>query len=158
MRTYLTVAGLVLFVGSFFLPAYYGLSGYTCAETVFKEMKNIHLIDFQKGLLSQLFQVVTNLFFNFSNLLMMVLPILLLTKFRKRKIPAWLIVVQIVLLLNVLLWPIYHWIDELETLSEIESGYYVWLVSMCLILIASFKTRAWDVKKESQGGVLETIH
>ena len=141
MKINLTIGGFVLFIVSFFLPAYYGVSGYDCAEAVFKEMGDIHLIDFQKGVLMPLYQVTSYLFFNLSNTLMVVLPVLLLTMFRNRPIPTWVIVAQFVLLLNVLHWPVFHLIADEESISDIDIGYYVWLVSMCLVLAASWLSR-----------------
>ena len=64
------------------------------------------------------------------NLAMVVMPILLLTVFRKRAVPLGIVIVQGILLLHVLSWPI---MVLTGVGGSIQIGYYVWLLSMMII-------------------------
>ena len=124
MKTKLTILGICLFVVSFFLPAYESLTGYECAEFC-----ALYTFDLDVGEFAYYFP------FTFSNLAMVIMPILLLTKYRCAPVPKVIIVTQVILLLHVLSWLF------VERISLILIGYYVWLLSMIIILFVSIYTR-----------------
>ena len=74
--------------------------------------------------------------FNLSNLAMTVMPILLLTVFRKRAVPLGIVIVQGILLLHVLSWPI---MVLTGVGGSIQLGYYLWLLSMIIIFGISMR-------------------
>jgi len=137
MKTKLTIVGIILFVTSFFLPAFWHDYGYTCAWKCILELWNPNGI----GSIIYFFP------FTFSNLLMIILPIALLTKYRDNSVPKSIICIQAVLLLHVLSWLYFVarivFGDEVNFL-HIEVGYYVWLLSMVLILYAAIRSRKSD--------------
>jgi len=134
MKTKFTILGVCLFVISFFLPAFWHDYGYICAWKCILELWN------PKGIGS----IIYFFPFTFSNLLMLILPVALLTKYRDKPVPKSIICVQVILLLHVLSWfyfgPRIVFADEVN-FQHIEIGYYVWLLSMCLILGASLVSR-----------------
>ena len=82
--------------------------------------------------------------FNLSNLAMAVMPILLLTVFRKRAVPLGIVIVQGILLLHVLSWPI---MVLAGVGGSIQIGYYVWLLSMMIIFGISMRREPKPVLK-----------
>ena len=136
MKIGLTISGMVLFVVSFFLPAYYNIPGYECAQIVLTDIWGDESDQRNRFLVS-----VYYLAFNFSNGLMLALPVLLLIRFRAKPVPLWMVGIQFVLLLHVLSWPVIHLVESVEEFQEIKVGYYLWLLSMCLILVASVLSR-----------------
>ena len=127
MKTKLTILALCLFVISFFLPAYDVFDGGDCAALCAVEL-------FADDLGNDAYYFP----FTFSNLLMVVLPILLLTKYRRVTVPKPIIVIQIILLIHVV-----SWLFE-GGIKDIQIGYYVWLLSMVLILYVTIRSRKSD--------------
>ena len=81
--------------------------------------------------------------FNLSNLAMTVMPILLLTVFRKRAVPLGIVIVQGILLLHVLSWPI---IVLAGVGGSVLIGYYLWLLSMMIIFGISIRRESKPVQ------------
>ena len=133
----ITVVGFLLFVISFFLPAYQGgkdwSMGYQCAEFCAIEVWD------ELGDKEGLYVLLYYFPFTFSNLIMLILPLLLLTRWRNTAIPKCIIGLQIILLLHVLSWAGLPMTDG--GISAIKVGYYIWLLSMCIILYVTINSR-----------------
>ena len=118
----LTLLGLGLFGISFFLPSYeephFDGVGWECAMVCFDVLKEHDAGGFDFW------------YYGPFNLAMVVMPILLLTVFRKRAVPLGIVIVQGILLLHVLSWPI---MVLTGVGGSIQIGYYVWLLSMMII-------------------------
>ena len=121
----LTLLGLGLFGISFFLPSFktshFDGAGWECAKFCLEVLMN----DSPRELNFWYYGL-----FNLSNLAMVVMPILLLTVLRKRAVPFWIVIVQGILLLHVISWPIRVLIEGGGT---VRIGYYQWLISMIII-------------------------
>jgi len=135
MKTKLTITAFVLFVISLFLPAYEGGNGYQCAE--------LCAVDLYADNLGNRWYYFP---FTLSNLLMVVLPILLLTKYRKVTVPKPIIVIQVILLLHIVSWLF------VGGIKNIQIGYYIWLLSMVLILYVSIRSRKSDPLQNKGNG------
>ena len=124
---------LILFVVSFFLPAYhheYGeFSGYECALfcllVIWSDMTSAG--------------IAYHFPFSFSNIAMIVLVPLLATVFRRKRVPLFIKVIQVILIMHVLSWLVLS--IAYGTISEVRIGYYLWLGSMCMVLWCSLRRR-----------------
>jgi len=128
----LILLSLALFVVSFFLPAYqetyFNGLGWECAQVCLEMLK--------PG--SDEFNNPDRWYFgsfNLSNLAMSIMPILLLTVFRERGVPLSIVIVQGILILHVISWPVRVWLSDSN--GHILWGYYVWLISMIVIFTIS---------------------
>ncbi len=125
---------LILFVVSFFLPAYhheYGeFSGYECALFCL-------LIIIADGFGSA--DIAYHFPFSFSNIAMIVLVPLLATVFRRKRVPLLIKVIQVILIMHVLSWLVIR--IAYGQIGEVRIGYYLWLGSMCMVLWCSLRRR-----------------
>ena len=126
-RISLLVASCVLFVTSFFLPAYYDAYGYFCAYFCLTESLD-HW---------NLYEVIYYFSFTFSNIVMIVLPILLFTKWKRMKIKLYVIIIQFILVVHVVSWIFM----QINLEYGIQIGYYVWLGSMLMLLAITIAQR-----------------
>ena len=134
MKTKLTVLGICLFVVSFFLPAYDVLKGWECANFCVWDVFGIWNDDIESTVV-----IFYYFSFTFSNILMLMIPLLLLKRYQNRAIPKAIITTQVILLLHVISWFFQNAYDS--TLGDLRAGYYVWLLSMIVILCASLLSR-----------------
>ena len=130
MRTIITVTAILLFLLSFFLPALDDGSGFFCAKYC---AYDIWEASSDPGRILYYFP------FTFSNLLMLILPLLLLTRARNKAIPMGVIFIQAILILHVLSWLV---LSLKDGDTDIKIGYYIWLLSMCMILYVSIHSRS----------------
>ena len=134
-----TLLGWGLFGISFFLPSYkephFDGVGWECAVICFNVLKESGSGGFDFWYYGP---------FNLSNLIMAVMPILLLTVFRKKAVPLGIVIVQGILLLHVLSWPIMVLAD---VGGSIKIGYYVWLLSMMIIFGISMRREPKPVQE-----------
>jgi hypothetical protein len=133
---------LLLFVVSFFLPAchlsydeFWGsyddeFYGYECALFC---LFIIISEDFGSASIAYYFS------FSFSNIAMIVLAPLLATVFRRKRVPLFIKVIQVILIMHVLSWLVLNIAGG--TISEVRIGYYLWLGSMCMVLWCSLRRR-----------------
>jgi hypothetical protein len=125
---------LILFVVSFFLPAYYHEygkeSGYECALFCL-----FIIISGEFGSAGRAYYFS----FSFSNIAMIVLVPLLATVFRRKRVPLFIKVIQVILIMHVLSWLVFH-IGGLQ-IGDVKIGYYLWLGSMCMVLWCSLRRR-----------------
>lgn len=119
----LFIASLMLFIASAFLPAYTSDTGWDCAQVCVESILFLGSIKWPWG--------YYHFAFNFSNLFMVSVPIIYLIK-RNWRVPLFLRIIQLLLILHVISWPILN----LERLENIRIGYYLWLFSMILVFIA----------------------
>jgi hypothetical protein len=127
---------LILFVVAFFLPAYhheYGEpSGYECALFC--------LWGIWSDQVSADIAIVAYYFsFSVSNIAMIVLVPLLATVFRRKRVPLFIKVIQVILIMHVLSWLVLQIANG--TIGDVRIGYYLWLGSMCMVLWCSLKHR-----------------
>ncbi len=131
---------LILFVVSFFLPAYhpsydefYGsydeFYGYNCAFICLLAM----LVDWDFAEIAYYFP------FSFSNIAMIVLVPLLATVFRRKRVPLLIKVIQVILIMHVLSWLVL--IIASGEIGSVRIGYYLWLGAMCMVLWCSLRRR-----------------
>jgi hypothetical protein len=113
----LIIIFLLLFISSFFLPAFEDAPGISCAILCATDLLNDSWV-------AALYYGP----FTLSNILMLLLPVLLITWLRRRRVPRFLIIAQAVLLIHTASW---LFLTELNTIGI---GYYVWLASMLLML------------------------
>ncbi len=124
----LIIIGTLLFYISFFLPSYHTYLGYECAKLCsFDILEDLDLFNIE-------FYYYFS--FTFSNIMMIILPILLLSRYRNAPTPLYLCIIQVILLLHVI-----SWLFPVGDINEIKIGYYVWLLSMCIILYVSIKSK-----------------
>ena len=128
----LLVMASCLFIGSFFLPSYYIFNGYECAKFCAWDMWSF----------PEMTGIAYYFLFTISNLLMILVPVLLITKLKHKRIPIGLIVGQIILLGHVITWQLLDIIDDSD--AEIKIGYYIWLMSMVLMLGCTLSKRKSD--------------
>jgi hypothetical protein len=125
----LLITALSLFAASFFFPSYDGLLGHTCAWfcmwDIWTGSFDLHIAYYFP--------------FTISNLMMILVPALLMTALKNKRIPMGLIIGQIILLAHVISWPIMHLAEG--TLSDVEIGYYGWLLSMLFMLGCTSRKR-----------------
>ena len=129
----LLIVGLVLFIASAFLPAYTSDTGWDCAQVCVESIAFLGSIKWPWG--------YYHFAFNFSNLFMVLVPLLYLLK-KNWRVPIILPLIQFLLLLHVISWPIINF----ERIGDIRIGYYLWLISMILVF-----TAMW-VKRKSVSG------
>jgi hypothetical protein len=129
---------LILFVVSFFLPAYLPMddwdewSGYECALFCLWVIWE----DFDSAGIAYYFP------FSFSNIAMIVLVPLLATVFRRKRVPLFIKVIQVILIMHVLSWLVIHIAyGQIGDVSDVRIGYYLWLGSMCMVLWCSLRRR-----------------
>jgi hypothetical protein len=126
-----------LFVVSFFLPAFIDEPGYICAC--------ICMFGVWDGP-NEWAPIAYYFPFTFSNVLMVIMPLLLTAVFKRRKFPVWLLIVQITLLVHVVSWPVSALLSEDtnaigDSIKDIQVGYYIWLLSMVLMLWCTLRQR-----------------
>lgn len=127
----LPITAWILFLISFFLPAYADLSGYTCAVAC--------LFYYSECVESARPWTLYFFPFTFSNILMFVLPILVVSVCRRRRLPFGILIIQLILFVHVVSWPILMSLGCLEgSIKGIGIGYYIWFVSMVLMLRCTF--------------------
>jgi hypothetical protein len=127
---------LILFVASFFLPAYlYTYSGYDCALFCLWEIWDVwDGWDFA-GIAWHAYYFS----FSFSNIAMIVLVPLLATVFRRKRVPLLIKIIQVILIMHILSWLVIN-IGAGE-IGDVRIGYYLWLGSMCIVLWCSLRRR-----------------
>jgi len=139
-KSIITVVAFLLFVISFFLPAFDGgknyTMGYQCAKMCAIDLWDVWDDDFWDD---DFYSLLYYFPFTFSNLIMLVLPPLLLTRCRYIAIPKYVIGLQIILLLHVLSWICIGLANN--DINDIRVGYYIWLLSMFLILYVTICSR-----------------
>jgi hypothetical protein len=127
---------LLLFVVSFFLPAYHNEYvepfGYECALFCLGGIWD-DLISADIATIAYYFP------FSFSNIAMIVLVPLLATVFRRKRVPLLIKVIQVILIMHVLSWLVLH--IAYGTIGDVRIGYYLWLGSMCMVLWCSLRRR-----------------
>ena len=126
---------MLLFVVSFFLPAYHSMdvySGYDCALFC--------LLAILEGWGSADIAIAAYYFsFSVSNIAMIVLVPLLATVFRRKRVPLLIKVIQVILIMHVLSWLVLSIASG--TIGDVRIGYYLWLGSMCMVLWCSLRHR-----------------
>jgi hypothetical protein len=133
----LLIGSLVLFAAAAFLPAYTSDTGWDCAQVCVESIIFLSSIKWPWG--------YYHFAFNFSNLFMVSVPLLYLLK-RKWSVPLFLPIIQLLLILHMISWPILN----IESIQDIRIGYYVWLLSMILVFIAmGLKRRTANQKMEA---------
>jgi len=115
---------IILFAGSFFLPAYTDKPGYECAQICFQAP-----FEASDG---NLWQLIYYPIFNATNLLT-VYFIISLVFFATAKRARYLKVLGGLLILHLLSWPILHLIMTDSDFSDIQIGYYLWAFSIIVI-------------------------
>lgn len=124
----LLIISLGLFIASAFLPAYRSDTGWDCARVCVESIGFLGSIKWPWG--------YYHFAFNFSNLFMVSVPILYLVK-KNWRVPLFLPLIQLLLILHVISWPFLN----LEKIENIHIGYYMWLLSMILVFIAMWTKR-----------------
>jgi hypothetical protein len=134
----LALAAIVVFVVSYFLPAYGDLSGFACFEVCWKAFWGDE-------------KIFSGTWFYYSGLVLAnILFIgLVVALFVTKKHPRVRLVVSVVCFLHVLSWLVLHIFQQPPQVSEIKIGYYVWLAAYGLLVAA-------HVWKEA-GGLAESI-
>ena len=130
----LLIISLGLFIASAFLPAYTSDTGWDCARVCVESIGFLGSIKWPWG--------YYHFAFNFSNLFMVSIPAFYLFK-RNRRVPLFLPLIQLLLILHVISWPILNF----ERITDIRIGYYSWLLSMLLVFIAIWKKRNYQMGK-----------
>jgi len=115
---------IILFVGSFFLPAYNDELGYECAWICFNAIFQAQDDD--------LWNLIYHPLFNVTNLLT-VFFIISLVFCKTARRPKFLKVLGGLLILHLLSWPILHLIMANSDVSDIQIGYYLWAFSIIFI-------------------------
>ena len=143
---------LLLFVVSFFLPAYHheGLdlptgyheyvqyvefSGYECAFICLLAI----LEGWRSADIAEIAWFAYYFSFSFSNIAMIVLVPLLATVFRRKRVPLLIKVIQVILIMHVLSWLVL--LIAWGLIGYVRIGYYLWLGSMCMVLWCSLRRR-----------------
>jgi hypothetical protein len=136
----LLVTAVSLFIASFFLPFYLDGSGYECAVFCMLVWQGGWLVP--TGFLAKLYLFS----FTISHAMMILVPILLLTRLKHKKVPIGLITAQIILLthgVSFLILAIAHDIKYRgnaymgDATPDINIGYYIWLLSMIIMAVIS---------------------
>jgi len=135
---------LILFVVSFFLPAYHLsydefwgptdelFSGYECALICL-------LGPWSDSISADIAWHAYYFSFSFSNIAMIVLVPLLATVFRRKRVPLLIKVIQVILIMHVLSWLVIQ--IAYGQIGDVRIGYYLWLGSMCMVLWCSLRRR-----------------
>ena len=123
---------LLLFVVSFFLPAFEGQHGYFCALFCLWGI-------WDDWVSADIATIAYYFPFSFSNIAMIVLVPLLATVFRRKRVPLLIKVIQVILIMHVLSWLVLHIANG--TIGDVRIGYYLWLGSMCMVLWCSLRCR-----------------
>lgn len=131
---------LILFVVSFFLPAYYPMdewSGYDCALFCLWEIWDGW--DWDGWDFADIALLAYYASFSVSNIAMIVLVPLLATVFRRKRVPLLIKVIQVILIMHVLSWLVL--VIAYGQIGDVKIGYYLWLGSMCMVLWCSLRRR-----------------
>jgi len=146
----LLITALILFVASFFLPFYMEMPGYECALFCMLVWGgNLFITEWQW----QAYYFA----FTLSHIMMILMPVLLSTVLKHKRIPIGLIVAQIVLLIHVVSFLVMHIAHDIKYLGntnmgdaipDINVGYYIWLLSMLLMLVVTVRKRMVDQSSE----------
>ncbi len=136
----LLLLAVSLFVVSFFLPAFDGCSGACCAGIC---MVGVWYNATEWGATAYYF------LFTLSNALMVIMTLLLITVFKRRKLPVWLLMTQIALIVHVVSWPLVVVAAFGEDFLSVQVGYYVWLLSMLLMLWCALRRRTMIQRTKS---------
>ena len=132
---------MLLFVVSFFLPAYdlpiSGNSGYECALYCLRDIWVTW--DWYGWDFADVAWLAYYFSFSVSNIAMIVLVPLLATVFRRKRVPLLIKVIQVILIMQVLSWLVL--LMAHGQIGDIEIGYYLWLGSMCMVLWCSLRRR-----------------
>jgi hypothetical protein len=124
---------LLLFVVSFFLPAYDGAYGYVCALLCSWDIWGWDIWAADFAAFAYYFP------FSVSNIAMIILIPSLATVFRRKRVPLLIKVIQVILIMHVLSWLVLHL--AFGQIGSVRIGYYLWLGSMCMVLWCSLKHR-----------------
>jgi hypothetical protein len=151
MKNHITAIGLsiavTLFIVSFLLPAFEYEEGYFYAVAcmvIFIPTFDVY----------DLWPRIYWFLFTFSNLIMLLLPILLVTRWRYKKIPIGIRILQLILLCHVISWPIIAFFGEF--LDMIHTGYYVWLLSMIIMAVVTFTKK--DAGQQEKPMTIPSVH
>ena len=132
---------MLLFVVSFFLPAYdlpiSGNSGYECALYCLWDIWVTW--DWDGWDFADVAWLAYYFSFSVSNIAMIVLIPLLATVFRRKRVPLFIRVIQVILIMHVLSWLVFNIASG--DIGDVRIGYYLWLGSMCMVLWCSLRRR-----------------
>ncbi|MDB6041324.1 MAG: hypothetical protein JWM99_5165 [Verrucomicrobiales bacterium] len=131
----LRLSAIVVFVISYFLPAYGNGSGFAC----FGECWNM-LLGHDVDILSGGWFYYAG--FVISNILFVGLAAALFVTKKHRRVRS---AVSVVCFLQVLSWWVLHFSQKPSQIAEIKIGYYVWLIAYALLVAANL----WDEPAES---------
>jgi hypothetical protein len=114
---------LALLITSALVPAYSSDTGWDCAQVCIESIGFLGSIKWPWG--------YYHFAFNFSNFFLVLVPLLYILK-KNWRVPLFLLLIQFLLLLHVVSWPIIN----IERIKDIRIGYYLWLLSMILVCTA----------------------
>jgi len=118
----LGLVAALLFTISYFLPAYGGSPGVECFQAC------LQLLVKRDTNWDAWFYYYSG--FVFSNILFLILVFAVVTTKKSRQLRG---LGSLIILLHVMSWPIVNLIDGNAKISEIEVGYYVWLLAYVLL-------------------------
>ena len=128
----LGLLAILLFVGSFFLPAYGDLSGFACFGWCWG------------ALLGHDTEILSGAWFYYSdfvlaNVLFIGLAVALFATKKSRRLRS---IISVVIFLQVLSWLALHiFSGQPSQVVEIKLGYYVWVIAYGLLVAANLKTQ-----------------
>ena len=125
-RRNLGLVAIVVFVVSYFLPAYGSGSGFACLEVCWNILLGHDTKILSGGWFYYSGFVIANLFF-----IGMVVALFATTNHRRLRL-----VISVVSFLHVLSWLVLHLFQHPSQLTEIKPGYYVWLCAYGLLVVA----------------------
>jgi hypothetical protein len=135
VKNKIILTSLILFVISYFLPAYYGEFGYNCARYCLLEMWSYQ---------TNFWIILYYFIFNITNIIMIIMPLFILSSYYDRsasqKIKFYLKILFTLLFLHVLSWWFIHFFSDSE-IKNIQIGYYLWAFSIGLFVFTIWKNK-----------------